>query len=326
MKKASIIILLIAVWTIYLSDEIRCQTPGAPSQEEFELYEKASQEKDLAAKQKLLLEAVQKHPKSTLDPNISYEYAKIYADLRAKGSWQQMADAAEKYLQHRPSDQISIAAASESYQKLGNPQKLVAFGTKLYSTAPSTGTAYFVAKAYQALEDGPNFLKWAERTLKHDPNNLEMLVEVTTVYWRMQNLPQAATSAQQILQALQTAKKPGELTVEQWSAKVNQVRAFAYGAIGEAAYAKNDVGGALKNLEAAVKANKRYDFAYYRLGFLYWKAGRIDEACMSFAKAFVLEGASSPDARNQLYNLYQTTRGNTKGVTPIIQQARESLK
>jgi tetratricopeptide (TPR) repeat protein len=153
-----------------------------------------------------------------------------------------------------------------------------------------------------------------------------MLYEVITMYLQMQDMPQASSYAQRLLVVMQTAKKPEGIAQDQWDLKISQLRAFAHGAIGEAAYAKNDVPTAMKNLEAAVKANKKYDFAYYRLGFLYWKAGRVDEACMAFAKAFVLEGRSAQDAKNQLYTLYQSTKGNTRGVPAIIQQAREILK
>ncbi len=325
MKKMKMVVLLLIALIICFGADLRCQTPE-PSQEEYDLFQKASQEKDLAVKQKLLLDAIAKGPKTTLDPNISYEYAKIYADYRAKGSWQPMADAAEKFLKSRPGDQPSITAASEAYQKLGNPQKLVAFGTQLYNAAPNTSTAYFVAKAYQTLKDGPNFLKWSERTLKHDPNNIEMLYEVVNMYLQMNDLVQASTYGQRLLTVIQTAKKPDGVDQGQWDLKISQLRAFAHGAVGEAAYSKNDVPTALKNLEQAVKYNKKYDFAYYRLGFLYWKAGRVDEACMSFAKAFVLDGRVAPDAKNQLYTLYQTTKGNTRAVPALIQQAREAVK
>lgn len=326
MRKIRFAAIPLIICIIGLYADILCFAQDGPTPEEYEAYEKASQEKDATAKQKLILDFIQKYKKSTLDPNIAYEYAKIYTDYRARGAWQAMADAAERYLTHRPSDQASILAASESYQKLGNPQKLVAFGTKLYSQAPNANTAYFVAKAYQSLKDGPNFLTWAERTIKHDPNNLDMLTELITMYWQMQDMNQAATYAQRALQIVQTAKKPEGVTQEQWTLKSNQLKSFALGAIGEKAYVNNDVATAAKNFDAAVKANKRNDFAHYRLGFLFWRGGRTDEACMSFAKAFVLDGSTSQDARKQLYDLQQQTRGNTKGAAAIIQQARDSMK
>jgi tetratricopeptide (TPR) repeat protein len=326
MSKKRIAVLILVFCMACLSNVVRCKAQATSSPEEYALFEKASQEKDNAAKQALLLEFVQKYPKSTLDPNIAYEYAKLYIAYREKGSWQQIATAAEKFLQYRNTDQSSIVAATEAYQKLGVPQKLADFGAKLYAQTPNANTAYFVAKAYQSLKDGPKFLKWAELTIKHDPNNIEMLVELITVHWQSQNFPQTSNYGQKALQAVQVAKKPEGVTDEQWATKISQVRGFAHGAIGEAAYTSNDLATALKNFEAAAKANKKYDFAHYRLGFIYWRGGRTDEACMSFAKAFVLDGPASPDAKNQLYNLYKSTRGNTTGIPALIQQAREAVK
>lgn len=326
MKKNCSVAILVLASLVCFFVLTRCQAQDSPAPEEYELFEKANQEKDSAAKQKLILEFVQKYKKSSLDPNIAFEYAKFYNDYRAKGAWQQEADAAEKFLTHRPSDQVSILAASEAYQKLGNPQKLVTFGAKLYNASPSAATAYMVAKAYQSLKDGANFLKWAETTLKHDSGNLEMLAELITMNLQMQDFAKASAYAQRALQSLTTAKKPDGLSAEDWALKSNQMRAYAYGAIGEAAYVNNDAANAVKNFEAAIKANKRYDWAHYRLGFIYWKAGRTDDACMSFAKAYVLNGGTAADANKQLVSLMQTTRGNTRGVQALIQQARETLK
>lgn len=299
---------------------------AAASLDEYALYEKAEQETDAAKRQALLLEFVQKYPKSALDPNVSYLYAQFYAGYRQSGSWQQMATAAEKFLTRRPGDLEAIKAATEAYQKLGNTQKLVDFGTKLYAQAPNANTAYFLAKTYQSMKDGPNFLKWAERTVKHDPENIEMQVELIGLYWGANNLAQAAAAAEKVLKVVETFKKPEGMTDEQWKAKSNQIRGFAYRALGEKAYTANDLGAAFKHFDNAVKYDKKNDFGHYRLGFIYWRGGKTDEAIMCFARAFVLEGPSSSDARTQLYQLYGSTHKGTSGVAQILQVARQEVK
>jgi hypothetical protein len=51
----------------------------------------------------------------------------------------------------------------------------------------------------------------------------------------------------------------------------------------------------------------------------------MDQAHLSFAKAFVLNGPSSKDARDQLNQLYRTTHDNTSGIPTLIQRARQEV-
>lgn len=297
------------------------------SPEEYAFYEKASQEQDLAKKQAIILEFLQKYPKSpTLDNNMVYEYNKIYQSYNQAGNWQALANAAEKYLTHRPSDVESIKFATIAYQKLGNSMKLIDFGTKLYRQSPNANTAYFVAKAYQSNKDNVNFVKWAEQTVKYDPPNLELLVELIGQYWQIQNWAQAGSYAEKALKAVETAKKADEVPAAQWTTYTNQVRALSLRALGERAFQANDIAACMKNLETSLKFDKKVDYTHYRLGFCYWRSNRIDEAMMSFARAYVLNGPTSGDARVQLTQMYQTKYKNTNGVANIIQQARTEMK
>ena len=87
----------------------------------------------------------------------------------------------------------------------------------------------------------------------------------------------------------------------------------------------NQMSTARKEFEAAAQHDITNDFAHYRLGFIYWGAGRTDQANLSFAKAVVLNGPSAKDARDQLNQLYRATHGNTSGIPNLIQRAREEV-
>jgi tetratricopeptide (TPR) repeat protein len=293
--------------------------------EEYDLYQKIEAETDSAKRRALIFEFLETFEASVLDPNVSYLYAQYYNGPRQSGQWQQLADLAQRYLRQRPSDGTSVAAATEAYQNLGDTRKLVDFGSKLYEDSPNANTAYFVAKAYQSLNDPTNFRKWGQRVVRHDPNNLQILSELSNSYWRANDFDNTATYANRALQASEKAQKPDSQTAEQWSAQLSQIRGFCYRALGESNYVKTDNKAARGNFEKSIEYDAKSDFAHYRLGLILWGAGRTDQAVLALAKSFVLNGPSSKEARDQLNQLYRSAHGSTSGLPAVIQRARQDL-
>jgi tetratricopeptide (TPR) repeat protein len=293
--------------------------------EEYELYQKIEAESGNAKKRELIFEFLDTFEASVLDPNVSYQYAQYYNGPRQSGQWQQLANLALDYLRRRPNDGTAIAAATEAYQNLGDTRKLVDFGSKLYNDSPNANTAYFVAKAYQSLNDQANFRSWGQRVVRHDPNNLQILVELSNSYWRANDFTNTVTYAKQALQATEKAQKLDSQTDAQWNAQLNQVRGFCYRALGEADYVNKNNRAARGNFEKAVEFDVKNDFAHYRLGLIYWGAGRTNQAVLALAKAFVLNGPSSKEARDQLNQLYRSVHGSTSGLPTVIQRARQDV-
>jgi len=283
--------------------------------EEYDLYEKAQGEANLTQRAALLIEFVQKYKQSQLDPNVAYLYSQYLDGMRQKGQWAQVAAASEKFLRHRPADKAAVAAATEAYQQLGQPGKLVEFGTKVYNQNPSAASAYLVAKAYKSMGDTANFEKWAQRTLKHAPNNTEMLVELVNSAWAIRDMEKASAHAKKALASLEKSDDP----------QLNQAKAFCYRALGENAYILADFRTAQTNFSKSVQLDPMVDFAHLRLGYCYWRANQTDQAILSFARAVALQGSSSKEARRELYNLLRQRQGSTANATKIIQAAKQEL-
>lgn len=298
---------------------------SATYEEEYALYQKANAETNAAQKKALLMEFVKKYKKSDLDTHISGLYAQFYAEPRRAGEWQSLANLAEEYLRYRPADVYAMAAATEAYQKLNSPQKLVEFGTRLYAQSPNGATAYFVAKAYQSMNDRANYAKWADRTLQHDPGNVEMLVEAISSAWGRQDMTRAASLANRGIKALNTMSPPAGQSAAEWKTSSDQIRAYCLRALGEDAYVRNVFPESQKHFLAAVKLDPKNDMAHYRLGFLYWRAGVINKALASFARAAVLNGPTSQDARRQLNDLYKQSYHNLVGVPNLLSSAKTEL-
>jgi len=319
-----LLILSFFSWQITLSQANGAQQ-SATYEEEYALYQKANGETNAVQKKALIMEFVKKYSKSELDPHVSNLYAQFYAEPRRAGEWQKLASLGEEFLRHRPSDVYAMAAATEAYQKLNSPQKLVEFGTRLYAQSPNGATAYFVAKAYESMKDRANFAKWADKTLQHDPGNVEMLVQCISSAWSIQDLTKAAALANRGLKALDTMSPPAGKSAAEWKAQTDPIRAYCLRALGEEDYVKNAFPDSQKHFLAAVKLEPKNDMAHYRLGFLYWRAGVVDKGCASFARAAVLNGPTSSDARKQLNDLYKQSYHNLVGVPKLLQSAKNEL-
>ncbi len=323
-RSVVLLILSLFTWQISLAQASGAQQ-SATYEEEYALYQKASGETNAAQKKALIMEFVKKYSKSDLDSHVSGLYAQFYAEPRRAGEWQRLATLAEEYLRYRPSDVYAMAAATEAYQKLNQPQKLVEFGTRLYAQSPNGATAYFLAKAYEAMKDRANASKWAEKTLQHDPGNVEMLVQCISAAWGRQDLTKAAALATRGLKALDTMSPPAGKTAAEWKAQTDPSRAYCLRALGEQDYVNNAFPDSQKHFLAAAKLDPKNDMAHYRLGFLYWRAGAIDKGCVSFARAAVLNGPTSQDARKQLNDLYRQSYHNLVGVPKLLQSAKNEL-
>lgn len=305
---------MVAIFLAFLiSATLPAQEQSETYEQEYALYEQAQAEKNVAKRRQIILQFVQEFKESALDAHMSYLFVDSLKGLKQQGEWAGMAAEAEKFLKHRPGDQNTAAVATEAYQQLGQPNKLIQFGTRLYQQSPSGGTAYLVANAYKSINDTANFRTWALRTLKHSPNHPQMLYDMVNSYWRDNDLEKASTYAAKLNAALQG--KPESA----------QARAFALRALGQNAYLKNDYSEAQKQFKQSVELDPKIDFAHLQLGYCAWRLGRVDQAIQSFAKAVALNGASSRDARRELYGLLRTRYGNANKATIFIDAAKKEL-
>ncbi len=282
--------------------------------QEYALYQQAQNETDAVKRKQVILDFLTQFKSSELDPHISYLYAQYLEQLKSRSEWQRLAADGEAFLTRRPADKVIAAMTTEAYQRLGQPDKLVKFGSQLYSQAPSAATAYLVAKAYLSMNDTVNFRKWAARTLQHAPGNVEMLVELISLHWKEGTLDRATGLAEKVLAATK-ADDPQHA----------QVRAFAYRALGQNAFLLGDNSTAYKHYSKAVELDPKMDFAQLQMGYICWRLGRVDDAIRCFARAVALNGPSAKDARKELYGLLRSRYGSAENATRFIEAAKQEL-
>ena len=162
-----------------------------------------------------------------------------------------------------------------------------------------------IATAYQQAQNIPKMIESAQNALSADPNDVSMLILLAD-YWsdNNQQLDKAAAYAQKALDALQQAKKPDNVTDDQWQQQVSLEKGIAYSSIGEVyvVKARNPAAvDAFKQAKPLLKANNYYyGRNLYRLGFTLAKMQRLPEARVVLAEAVTVNSPYKAPAQETL--------------------------
>src|SRR6202162_5548 len=194
---------------------------------------------------------------------------------------------------YKTTNPIARAALFERY--------VTSFPDSPYTTTVREQTAI----AYQQAQDTPKMLDTAQRILVTDPNNISMLLLLSD-YWTEngKELDKAAADAQQALDLLAQAKKPDNLSDEQWQQQVSVEKGLAYSAIGEVNVNKGrnqPAVDAFKQASPLLKSNTvLYARNLYRLGFTLAKMQRIPEARTVLSEAVSMDSPYKSKAQETL--------------------------
>ena len=194
---------------------------------------------------------------------------------------------------YKTADPVARAALFERYVN--------AFPDSPYTVTVREQTAI----AYQQAQDTPKMMDTAQRILAADPNNISMLILVSD-YWSENNqqLDKAAADAQLALDQLAQAKKPDNLSDEQWQQQVAVEKGLAYSAIGEVNVDKGrnqPAVDAFRQASPLLKSNTvLYARNLYRLGFTLAKMQRIPEARTVLTEAVSINSPYKAKAQETL--------------------------
>ncbi len=324
-SKKLLSILFIASLILVVPMVVRAQDSNY-TEEQYKVFQDAQAEKDDAKKVDMVVKFLKENPKNDLRKNMIAEYQKVMVDLKNEKKWSQIITFGEKFLAAAPGDDFTEGYMAAAYAETNNQKGFVTFGERLYVTKPSPSLAMEIARAYQKLGDEAKYLHWREKVLASEPDNIEILADMIQKYSASQN-PLALKYSKQCLNALPNAKKPTGMDDQQWKAKVDQIYAISYGVIGQDAYQHQRYAEAIKNLENAVKYLKRFDNAYFIMGMCYWQTNKIEPAMLNFAKAYVIRGSISNQAKQQLDKIWKGSHQNLlTGEERMIERATQDLK
>jgi tetratricopeptide (TPR) repeat protein len=179
---------------------------------------------------------------------------------------------------YKTTDSAARAALFERY--------VAAFPDSTYTAAARDQAAI----AYQQAQNIPKMIESAQNALTADPNDVSMLILLAD-YWsdNNQQLDKAAADAQKALDVLKDAKKPDNVTDDQWQQQVTLEKGIALSSIGEVdvVKARNPAAiDAFKQAKPLLKANNYYyGRNLYRLGFTLAKMQRMPEARVVLTEA-----------------------------------------
>jgi tetratricopeptide (TPR) repeat protein len=298
-----------------------------PTEEEYKSLTDIQAEKDVTKKAELIFSFLKEKPKTAYKPNVVAEYQKSIMELRSEKKWNQIVTMGEKFMDVVPGDDFTEKALTEAYAETNNMKGFAAYGEKAYAQKPSAELAMAIARAYQKLGNDAKYNQWREKVLAQDPENIDILIDMTQRYSASQNLPQALKYARICLKALPTAKKPAEIDAQAWKNKVDAGYAVSYGVIGANAYQNNNFTEAITNFSNSVRYYKNNDSAYYHMGLSYWRQNKMEPAMLNFAKSYLLRGATSSASKKYLDQLWQSGHRNSlAGEERVLDKARQDLK
>jgi tetratricopeptide (TPR) repeat protein len=206
---------------------------------------------------------------------------------------------------------IQQAVFSGVYQVkvAGKRADLLTRFTQIFPDSPYTNQALGVAAtAYQQAQNAPKMLEVANGLLAKDPNNVGMLLLVSDYYSEKgEQLDKAEAYAKKAIAVLDAAKKPDEMTDDQWKQQSGLQKGLALSSLGEVNIQKKDNATAVVNFRAAAPLLKSDDGSYarnqYRLGFALLNLKKNAEAKEAFTQAASVNSPYKGPAQEKLKGL-----------------------
>ena len=203
---------------------------------------------------------------------------------------------------------IQNAVFSGVYQTkdAGKRAALLVRFAQIFSDSPYANQALGVAAtAYQQAQNAPKMFEVANGLLVKDPNNLGMLLLLSDYYGEKgEQLDKAEAYGKKAVSVLDTAKKPDEMTDEQWKTQSGLQKGLALSSLGQINIRKKDDAQAVTNLRAAAPLLKPDDGSYarnqYRLGFALLNLKRSPEAKEAFTQAASVNSPYKGPAQEKL--------------------------
>jgi len=342
--------ILVAGLVLFLAIPVLCQTQAGqkpqarPAQaaavqqeeqqeyteEEYDAYDKACNEKDLDKQGPMLLAFMEKYPKSKLQQYIVTSFQTLMYELQKQKKYDKLESLAEQWLKLFPNELQTWVYIADAAQKLGHLPKFIEYGLKIYAQKPTPGMAYYIADAFEKTGDQTQYLAWTEKLFAYPEfsDKFELRMIFVKKYAEEKKMDKAAEYAQLALKAMATAKKPESVPEADWNKRVRESKRSSHYLIGLNLYDKDKYAEAILELERVLGVDPKFGMAYYYIGLSQWKLGKVEnhEAPLSFAKAYLLKGEMSEQAKEHLEKIYKAIHNNTTiGIDKIYRRAKTEL-
>jgi tetratricopeptide (TPR) repeat protein len=180
---------------------------------------------------------------------------------------------------------------------------------KMYPDTPEAEQALNMsASAYQQAQNRPKMLEVANAALAKNPDDIGMLLLLSDDYSeRGDQLDKAEAYAKKAAALLDTAKKPDNLTEEQWQQQTSIQKGLSFSALGQISLQRKLNAQAVTGLSKAAPLLKANSVLYarnqYRLGFAYLNLKRNADAAKAFTEAASVDSPYKGPAQQKLAEL-----------------------
>jgi hypothetical protein len=309
--------------------EVQQQKAEAEEQEtpygedEYNAYDTATKEPNLEKRGAMLLDFMDKYPKSTLtQAYIKPAYENLLHDCSEQKQYPLLESLAEKWLKLYPNNVQTLAYMAEAAQKQGNDQKYAQRLEEIYTLDPKPSYAADILQAYGKIRNQAKVDEWTQKVLKMSDYdaNFSLRFDFVKKYMETNKYGKAAEYAKLTLKSADLVKEPSKEVQDQ----LRVVRYVCYLAIGISSYESAKFTEAIQALQQALKFEKHGE-PYYYIGMSQWKQEKIEEAILSFARAELQGGDIAPQAKEKVEQLYKALHDNrTTGIEKIYKRAKET--
>jgi tetratricopeptide (TPR) repeat protein len=187
-------------------------------------------------------------------------------------------------------EQSMLNAAYQTKEPAKRADYLERFA-KSFPDSPNAQRALIgAAYSYQQAQNPQKMQELANGVLAKDPNNAGMLVAAADIYSEAgTQLDKAEEYAKKVEALCDAAKKPENMTEEDWKKQNDLQKGLALSALGQVSLQKKDSAGAVKNFLSAAPLLKadatNYARNQYRLGYAYVNLKKKQEAIQAFTDA-----------------------------------------
>ncbi len=177
---------------------------------------------------------------------------------------------------------------------------------KMYPDTPEGQQALtMAASSYLQAQNRAKMQEVANGVLAKDPNNIGMLLLLADDYSEKgDQLDKADAYAKKAASLVDTAKKPENLSDDQWKGQTSIQKGLAYGTLGQISLQKKLNAQAVENLSKAAPLLKSNASLYarneYRLGFAYLNLKKNADATKAFTEAASVDSPYKAPAQQKL--------------------------
>ncbi len=293
---------------------------------EYGAYEAAAKEPDLAKRGTMLLEFIQKYPKSALMPHINSAYDGLLRECSQGKKYEILEILSEKWLKIHPNDVRTLAFVAEAANNLQKYERCAECMEEIYKMQPSPTLAKEIFTSYQKINNLAKQLEWFDKLAKLPEFDADFTTRSYFVkkYSEANNLPKAAEFAQLTLKSTDLVKNPDADTQEQ----LRKTRRACHHIIAMDQMEKDKFLDAIESFKKALKAEK-YGEGYYYIGQCQERLGqdKVEDAIISYIKAELQGGDIAAKAKARAEQLYKALHNNTTiGIEKKYNKAKEELQ